>query len=213
MSAYALEQTAKTHMRFWALLGPVLLLFSSWLLLVRLSDNWSFVLLSFVGLPLCIKWRVGGMCIACTLLGLLALSAYQDMDAEERYWHIGMSLTQALSFFILALSLDEADEMIEKMLSESKSRLDNFLSLQEELQNKERVWAQEKEQLIGVQREGAKELVRIRLERDTFAKLAHLTKEEAETLHRQKELLGQDCLRLQKQLLQAKGFQVDETSS
>lgn len=211
MNAHALEQTTKTHVRFWALLGPVLLLFSSWLLLVRLSDNWSFVFLSLVGLPLCIKWRVEGMCVACALLGVLAFSTYQEMDAEERYWHIGMSLTQALSFLILALSLDEADEMVEKMLSESKSRLDNFLAIQEELKNKELIWMHEKEQLIGVQREGTQELVRIRLERDTFAKLAHLTKEEAETLHRQKELLAKDCLRLQKQLIQAKGFQVEET--
>ena len=212
MSAQVFEQTAKTHVRFWALLGPLLLLLSSWLLLVRWSDHSSFVLLSLVGLPLCIKWRVEGMCIACALLGILAFSSYQELNVEERYWHIGMSLTQALSFLILALSLDEADDIVEKMLSESKSRLENFLALQEELKNKECVWMQEKEQLIASQREGTQELSRIRLERDTFAKLAHLTKDEAETLHRQKELLAKDCLRLQKQLLQAKGFQVEEMS-
>lgn len=212
MSARTFEQTAKVHVRFWALLGPVLLLVSSWLLLVRWSDNWSFIVLSLVALPLCIQWRVEGMCISCALLGILAFSAYQDMDAEERYWHIGMSLTQALSFLILALSLDEADEMVEKILSESKSRLDNVLALQEELKNKETVWAQEKEQLTALQKQEVQEFARIRSERDTFAKLAHLTKEEAETLHRQKELLAKECLHLQKKLLQAKGFQVEEIS-
>ena len=190
MNTTASEKTIESQIRFWSLLGPFFLLFSIGLLLFKLSDHWYFSLSALIGLPLCVKWRLKGLAAALATLFCFSLISYTELDLEERYWHVGMSLTLAFSLIVLALSLDEADQMIDRIQSESKSRLANLIHLEEAFNNAELTWAQEKTNLADQVQALLGDMVKIQEERAVFSKLVALSRDELSALHQQKEQLS-----------------------
>ena len=188
----AVGKKVETQVQFWTLLGPFFVLLSIAVLLFKVSPHWYFPVSALIGIPLCVKWRMKGMAISLGTLFLLAGLSFQYLELDDRYWHVGLSLAMAFSFIVLTLSLEEAQGLVSKLQLESQSRLDNFLLLDDKWKAAELNWFQEKEkskievealtQEIGLVQEG----------KQTFYKLAQLSKEELIQVREQHDHLLQD---------------------
>lgn len=118
--------------------------------------------------------------MAAALGCLLSFSVvgYLSIDLDEQFWHVGMALAMAFSFIVLTLSLEEVEGLVDKLQLESQSRLDNFLRLEEKLKTMEHTWFVEKESIQGQVISLTNDLTQIQDEKQTFYKLALLSKDE-----------------------------------
>lgn len=189
-----LERRVEGQVQFWSLLGPFLILLAVAIVLFKMSGHWYLSTGVLVGVPLCVKWKMNGLAIALTFLFGLFFLSYHRIDFGDRYWHLGMGMALALSFVILTLSLEEIKTLIDTVLAESQSRLDNFLRLAEDVKLSEQAWSTEKEAFLSRIGELAKELARSEEERLAFQKLVYLAKDELISLRGQHELLVEDLV-------------------
>jgi hypothetical protein len=187
-----IEREVEDQVQFWSLLGPFLILSSIAVLLFKLSSHWYFPLSALVGIPLCLKWKMKGMTVALSLLLGISTFAYQSLSLDERYWHVGMALTIAFSFIILTLSFEEVESLIEKMKLESKSRLENFLHLDEKWKEAEKAWLIERENLFLELRSLTNEKAKINEDKQSYIKLSQLTNEELCRIKEQHDLMIQE---------------------
>lgn len=198
----AVERKVESQVQFWSLLGPFLVLLSIAVLLFKVSIHWYFPVSALIGIPLCVKWKMKGMAVAlCTLLFLTGLG-YQNLDLEDRYWHVGLSLAMAFSFIVLTLSLEEAQGLIAKLERESQSRLDNFVLLDEKLKSAEKEWTEEREKAKAETSAMSIEVTKALEEKNTFHKLAQLAKEELIHIRNQHDQLLQDLHYKKQQIAQ-----------
>ncbi|WP_075883614.1 hypothetical protein [Candidatus Protochlamydia sp. W-9] len=173
-----LEKRVENQVQFWSLLGPFLILLSIAVLLFKVSSHWYFPLSALIGIPLCVKWKIKGMAAALGCLLSFSVVGYLSIDLDEQFWHVGMALAMAFSFIVLTLSLEEVEGLVDKLQLESQSRLDNFLRLEEKLKTMEHTWFVEKESIQGQVISLTNDLTQIQDERQTFYKLALLSKDE-----------------------------------
>ena len=197
-----IEKRIESQMHFWSLLGPFILLLSIAVLLFKISSHWYFPISALIGIPLCVKWKIKGLVGAIGCLSLLFFLNFQNLNLDERYWHLGMGLAIAFSFIILTLSVEEVQSLVEKFQLESQSRLDNFLRLDEKFIQAESDW----EKLQGKYQQRVetltKDLTRVEEEKQTFYKLAQLAKDEILQLRKQYDLLIQELLYKKQQVIQ-----------
>lgn len=205
-----LRKKVESQVQFWSLLGPFILLLSIAVLLFKVSEHWYLPLSALIGIPLCVKWKMKGMAAALSALFILSFVAYQDLDLDERYWHVGMALTIAFSFIILTLSLEEVQSLIGKLQLESQSRLDNFLRLDEQWKAAEHAWLSEKEIFISQTQSNLQELSKAQEDRQTFYKLAQLSKDELMQIREQHDSLLQELFYKKQQMVQLQE-RMDET--
>lgn len=196
------EQRVEKQVQFWSMLGPFLFLVTSAVLIFKLSAHWYFPLSALIGIPLCVKWKLKGMAAALASLLALTLLSYQNLDLEERYWHVGMALAMAFSFIILTLSAEEVEGVISKLQRESQSRLENFLRLDEAAKTAEDGLNVEKTALNARLTALTFELSQVQEDKQTFYKLAQLAKDELVQIRQQQELLQQDLLYKKQQICQ-----------
>lgn len=196
------EQRVEKQVQFWSMLGPFLFLVTSAVLIFKLSAHWYFPLSALIGIPLCVKWKLKGMAVALASLLALTLLSYQNLDLEERYWHVGMALAMAFSFIILTLSAEEVEGVISKLQRESQSRLENFLRLDEAAKTAEDGLNVEKTALNARLTALTFELSQVQEDKQTFYKLAQLAKDELVQIRQQQELLQQDLLYKKQQICQ-----------
>lgn len=168
----------ESQVQFWSLLGPFLILLSIAILLFKVSAHWYFPVSALLGIPLCVKWKMKGMAAALSCLLLLTVYGYQNLELDDRYWHVGLSLTMAFSFIVLALSLEEAQGLVNKLELESQSRLNNFVLLDEKWKSAEQEWISEREKSKSESTTLTQEIAKIHEEKQTFYKLAQLAKDE-----------------------------------
>ncbi|WP_042280788.1 hypothetical protein [Candidatus Protochlamydia sp. R18] len=173
-----LEKRVENQVQFWSLLGPFLILLSIAVLLFKVSSHWYFPLSALIGIPLCVKWKIKGMAAALGCLLSFSVVGYLSIDLDEQFWHVGMALAMAFSFIVLTLSLEEVEGLVDKLQLESQSRLDNFLRLEEKLKTMEHTWFVEKESIQGQIISLTNDLTQIQDEKQTFYKLALLSKDE-----------------------------------
>ncbi|WP_213105136.1 hypothetical protein [Candidatus Protochlamydia amoebophila] len=173
-----LEKRVENQVQFWSLLGPFLILLSIAVLLFKVSSHWYFPLSALIGIPLCVKWKIKGMAAALGCLLSFSVVGYLSIDLDEQFWHVGMALAMAFSFIVLTLSLEEVEGLVDKLQLESQSRLDNFLRLEEKLKTMEHTWFVEKESIQGQVISLTNDLTQIQDEKQTFYKLALLSKDE-----------------------------------
>lgn len=190
----SLEEKVENQVHFWSLLGPFLMLFSIGVLLFKASIHWYFPLSLLVGIPLCVKWKMKGMVGALACLFFLSCFAYSSIDWEERYWHVGMALAMAFSFIVLTLSLEEVQGLLQKLQTESQSRLDNFLRLDEKWQFAEKEWVAEKGEGAAQVAALNQQIEKLGEEKQTFYKLAQLAKDELLQMRSQYDLLRQELI-------------------
>lgn len=198
----SLEQRLEQQVQFWALLGPFLFLASISVLIFKLTLHWYFPITILFGLPLCVKWKTKGMACALSLLFLLFLYSYSSLSINERYWHVGMALALAFSFIILTLSLEEVEGVLTRLQIESKSRLDNFLKLDDSSKKAEESWTKEKVALNSELASLVNDLTIAKQDKEIFHKLTQLAKEELLQIRAQQEQLQQDLVYKKQQVYQ-----------
>jgi len=184
----------ESQVQFWSVLGPFFVLLSIAVLLFKASPHWYFPFSALIGIPLCVKWKMKGMAATLCSLFLLAGISYPQLELDERYWHVGLSLAMAFSFIVLTLSLEEVEGLVEKLQLESQSRLDNVLLLDERWKSAELAWSLEKERWGREAAVLARDLTRVQEERQIFYKLAQLAKEELVQVKEEHARLVQDLL-------------------
>lgn len=197
-----LEKKAENQIQYWALLGPMVILLSTTILLFKMSDHWYLPVSLLIGIPLCVKWNMKGLVASLVILFSLFIFSYQGLELEDRYWHLGMGMSMALSFVILTLSMEELQTLFGKFKAESQSRLENFLRLDENVKIQEKNWSVEKEALSSNVLIMFKELEKVQTEKQTFEKLVYLAKDELIALRAQHEQLLQDLFYKKQQISQ-----------
>ena len=168
----AVGRKIENQVQFWSILGPFLVLLSITVLLFKVSVHWYFPMSALIGVPLCVKWKMKGMAIALGCLLLLSGIGYQNLELDDRYWHVGLALTMAFSFIVLTLSFEEAQGLVNKLQIESKSRLDNFALLDEKWKIAEQEWTGEREKFRFEAASLNQEVAKIQEDKQIFYKLA-----------------------------------------
>lgn len=197
-----LEKKIENQVQFWSLLGPFLILLSVTVLLFKVSSHWYFPVAALIGLPLCVKWKMKGMAAALSCLLFFSVLAYQNLELDERYWHVGMVLAMAFSFIVLTLSLEEVQNLVDKLQLESQSRLDNFLRLDEKWTSAEQEWSSERADFKTEIQSLTQEASRIQEDKQTFYKLAQLAKDELTQVRSQHDLLLKELFYKKQQVAQ-----------
>jgi chromosome segregation ATPase len=192
----------ENQVQFWSLLGPSLVLLSIAVLLFKVSEHWYFSISALIGIPLCVKWKIKGMAVALGCLLLFSGFGYQNLELDDRYWHVGLVLTMAFSFIVLTLSSEEAQSLINKLQLESQSRLDNFALLDEKWKSAEQDWSTEREKFKVEIASSSQEIAKIQEEKQTFYKLAQLAKDEIVQVRGQYDQLLHDLLYKKKHIAQ-----------
>ncbi len=195
-----IEKKVENQIQFWSLIGPFLILASVAVLLFKMSDHWYFPVSALVGIPLCVKWKMKGMAAALACLFVLSIMAYRSVDLDEQYWHVGMGLSMAFALIVLTLSIEEVEGLISKAQLESKSRLDNFLHLEEALKDSELSREKDCERLRGHIATLTQENAKVIDDKQTLYKLAQLAKEELVQLHTHHQLLLEDLIYKKQQI-------------
>lgn len=123
------------QVKLWAIVGPLICLFSLFVISVKHSQVPFFLPFTLlVGMPVCWRWRLWGWGgISLFLLGCLFYE-YHHVPLEERFWMMGMSISNILALLITALSFEEVESQIESLGVESRSRLENLWKVDEKKQ-------------------------------------------------------------------------------
>lgn len=206
------ERKVEHQVYFWSILGPCLILLSLVVLLFKSSSHWYFPLSAIVAIPICLKWKMKGLAATMAIFFSFAVLFYQHFNLEERYWYVGMAMAMAFSLIILVLALDEISFLIQRLQSESQSRLDNFSRLSEQIKTTEAEWLKEKEHLNSRAHVLSAELVQAQDERKLAQKLVNLTQEELVALRDQHTHLLQDLFERKQHIAQLKE-QIEETEA
>ena len=123
------------QVKLWAIVGPLICLFSLFVISVKSFQVPFFLPFTILlGMPVCWRWRLwgwGGMTLF--LLGCLAYE-YPLVPLEERFWLMGMSISNIIALLITALSFEEVEMQIESLGVESRSRLENLWKVDEKKQ-------------------------------------------------------------------------------
>jgi chromosome segregation ATPase len=197
---HALEKKLDNQVRFWSLIGPLVILLSMAVLLFKSSTYWYLPLSALVAIPICVKWKTKGLAISLTFLFTLSFFTYQDLPIGERFWHMGISVSMAFSLIILTLALDEVQGVFDQVQLESQSRLDNFLRLDEQMKIKELSLTQEKEELQSRLNAVTQELSQTQTKQQAFQKLTQLANEELILLRHQHEQVIQEVFQRKQQI-------------
>jgi len=140
------ERKLDQNIRFWAVLGPFILLLSFFILIFRSAPNSYYLpLAALIGTPICWKWKLPGLALALTFLGASLIFSLNSLALEDRYWEAGMAMAIALGFIVTSLSLEEVTALIQGLEIESNSRKESLWQLDERLKETEK-------QMIGSER-------------------------------------------------------------
>ncbi|MDP1879674.1 MAG: hypothetical protein Q8K60_01880, partial [Parachlamydiaceae bacterium] len=196
------EKKIENQVQFWSLIGPFLVLLAITVLLFKVSTHWVYPIVGLIGIPLCVKWKLKGMAAALCCLTIFSAISFPSLAIDERYWHVGMALAIAFSFIILTLSLEEVQDLIDKLQNESQSRLENFMHLDTKLKETETTWFKDIEKFEVKIKSLSQALSKVEEDKQTFYKLAQLSKDELIQLRNQHELLLQDLFYKKQQISQ-----------
>ena len=142
------DERLDSKVKFWAILGPFILLITLFISLVRSSPCCFYMpLAALTGIPICWRWKTQGLWGSCLILAGLFALCYGSMPVEDRFWQVGMALSIAMAFVVTVLSFEEVDHILEEKQAESSSRLNNLLSLDEKLRQLEQEWQNEREDM------------------------------------------------------------------
>ncbi len=120
------------QVKLWALAGPLISIFSLFILYIKHShESLFFPLAILLGIPLCWRWKLWGA--AASMIGLIFFMAmtYSAVPLEERFWFVGIGISICMSLLITALSFEEVEILIDSLNLESRSRLENLWKVDE----------------------------------------------------------------------------------
>lgn len=175
------------QVKLWAIVGPLICLFSLFVISVKHAQVPFFLPFTLlIGMPVCWRWRLwgwGGMTLI--LLGCLFYE-YPLVALEERFWVMGMSISNILALLITALSFEEVETQIESLGVESRSRLENLWKVDEKKQAIEQELQRYK-----------KEVKSLKIKVRSFQKLVDLSTEEMHTARVEHDKMLQEFSHLQ----------------
>lgn len=175
------------QVKLWAIVGPLICLFSLFVISVKHTQVPFFLPFTLlIGMPVCWRWRLwgwGGMTLI--LLGCLFYE-YPMIPLEERFWVMGMSISNCLALLITTLSFEEVETQIESLGVESRSRLENLWKVDE----KKQVIEQELQRY-------KKEVKNLKIKVRSFQKLVDLSTEEMHTARVEHDKMLQEFSHLQ----------------
>lgn len=129
---------------FWGLIGPFFLIATVIFQHLQEEKMMMVSLLSLAGLFACWQWRMQGLAatLLCFFCYFIVCSVYAP--AYQQFWHLGYTLSLAMSLVITTLCLEEVEEMTNAMVKESKSRLDTLVQVDEKRRATENAWQKDK---------------------------------------------------------------------
>lgn len=196
------EQKIENQIHFWSLVGPFFLLLSIAILNLKAPHSTFLTLSSLIGIPLCLRWKTSGFYGSLVLLGLAAFFSYEEGSLADLYWYLGIVSAIGCSFFIFYFSLLETGDIIEQVEVESNGRLTNLLSVGDKWKEAEEEWTHQKKSLLDQIHSMSEEKKKIQEEKQTFFRLAQLTKEEFTQLKKHYEQTKQGLNYKKQQVLQ-----------
>lgn len=129
-----LEKSWDRKHLLWAMLGPMCVILSLSLLVLKPSSDRIYLpFASAIGLALCYQWKWRGIAIALSLLGAALAYRFFGMPNEDRLWEMGMGLALALGFVITALSVEETQQRIQSSVVDSTTEQSKFSGLEAQL--------------------------------------------------------------------------------
>lgn len=115
------------QVKFWALVGPLICSMAFLVIFLNGSSTPFFLPLALTaGIPICWRFKLWGF-LACSLFifGNFYLY-YGTIPLEERFWDLGMGAAVLLSLLITTLAYEEVEVLVESLIVESNSRLENL---------------------------------------------------------------------------------------
>ena len=196
-----------SQVQFWILVGPILLIIAMLAVLIKGDPkDWILAIIAVFGIPCCWKWKRPGFLAA---IGLLAVAFFFQMTVatiEERFWILALSTTIAMGFIVTALSFEEAEEIIQSLEVESKSRLDNLFQLDEKFKEAQFSFQKERELLTAKVKQAQVEAEEKSQQLSSYEKAIGLAKGEIAAAQANREKLLQEVFdtRHEAMLLQQK---------
>lgn len=198
------------RIHFWTLTGPLLALVSFAILLYKVSDDWYFPVCALLAFPLCAKWKAKGLIASLLLLAFFAVVYNRNLESDEFFWYIGMTLATGFSFVILTLSFGEVDGLLGSLKQDAQNKIQDLLQQAEQIKVREHTSV--KESLDSRIAALSEELTQVKEEKMTFHKLAELSQDELLLIRGQHEKLLQDLMQ-KKQHISQLLERIEETES
>lgn len=143
-----MENTSQ-QIKFWALLGPLIVLTMFCIYFLKISLMQMLLpLVAIIGILLSAQWKMKGLVGAIALLALLLVFTFPQVALETRFWYLGMGLATALAFVVTALANEEIEVVVKTLQKESVSHLDYLATVDRTTSLQQGEWAQEKKKLL-----------------------------------------------------------------
>lgn len=182
-----------SRVQFWSLLGPFLTVLTLLLVLLKPSSyQGMFPALAIAGVFLCWKWKWRGLLLSISFLVLIGGYYYSKIPIEDRFWFAGFSMALASSFLVSFLSFEEASELVCVLQTESKSRLDHVLQLDEKIKAAEEEFIKEKRFLSSELTRVKEEVAQKQLHLDTNEKFIETVRREQRAIVENHEKIVQE---------------------
>lgn len=125
-----MQKKMQESLLFWACLGPCMILLIFLVDSLRFSYDHIYLFPSlFFALPLSFKGSKQSLSLSLAIL----FASFFFALPEEIYWHMGICTAMALSLVVVSLAAQEHQDLFDSVKTESKSRLDQLLRLDEKL--------------------------------------------------------------------------------
>lgn len=178
---------------FWSLIGPFISSISLFVFYIKGDATPELLpLVLLLGVPFCWFWKLRGLGVSFLILIALFGYYYFSIPLEERFWHLGMAASIALSLLITTLACEEAETLVEGLKLESRSRLENLWKVDEKLQEAAADIKKKKEKIrelnvrvVSYQKlldRASEELVDLRGQQKQFEEEVYQTKKERDEL-------------------------------
>ncbi|MBT3394339.1 MAG: hypothetical protein HN411_04425 [Waddliaceae bacterium] len=142
-----ITKNLKERAQFWTMLGPIIIAFTIFVNAVTPSSTSFYLPFSaMIGIGACWRWRWSGALGTAAFMFMMFLITYSGIHVEERLWQLGMASATLMAFAITVLSFEESDATTYAIETESKSRLDSLLSLDEKLKDTQEQWCSDREE-------------------------------------------------------------------
>lgn len=131
--------------RFWAILGPFLILLIFSVYLIKQSpSHLPLIVIALGGLIGCWLWRMKGLLLSLGLIAGMLWFNFSQVQVGERFWFLGLAMAAALSFVVTVLSYEEIESLLEGIFFRFQRNRDKI----DEVTAKHRQIVIEKEKLI-----------------------------------------------------------------
>ncbi|HSW86954.1 MAG TPA: hypothetical protein VLG49_05585 [Rhabdochlamydiaceae bacterium] len=115
------DSSLEEKIQFWSLIGPFLLVASSFISCFKFSSSdWSMLLVSCLGILSCWKWKLRGAMISLAALMIAVFFESMHRGTNELFWVMTLGGSLAMGLLVTAFSLKHASSFLRTNLEESE---------------------------------------------------------------------------------------------